>query len=507
MKVVQIEASPAPPQFNPLGGVAVIAKQHVGGDAGPQGAQDRVGRRPERAATTRSRTRTTLEEAARKPGQGRSQRRRLRRGRGRCREAHRGRVLHAAPRARDDGAAGGDARASPTASARSGVASSRRRPRATWSPSGSACQPTTSPCTSRCSAAGSDASPSPTSASRRRCCRRRWTASRSRSSWTRDDDLHNYYFHTVSVEHLEAGVDAQGKPVAWLHRTVAPTIISTFDAEAKQRSRPGNSAWASSTCRSRFPTSASRTRRRSRTRASAGSARSRTFRTRSRCSRSSAELAAAAGRDPKDYLLEVIGPRADRHAEDAGRHLESRRVARALSGGYRPPAARRGDWSRARRAGAEQLPKGSGLGIAAHYSFVSYVAAVVRGRGRRPRASSRFRASTSRSTAARPSIRIACARRWRAPASWAWASRRSARSRFKDGRAQQNNFDTYEVTRMSAAPREIRVHIVAAATTASRWAAWASPACRRFRLRCATRSSRRRASGSGELPIRDQLKV
>jgi len=40
--------------------------------------------------------------------------------------------------------------------------------------------------------------------------------------------------HTVSVEHLEAGLDAQGRPMAWLHRTVAPTIISTFDANAKQ---------------------------------------------------------------------------------------------------------------------------------------------------------------------------------------------------------------------------------------------------------------------------------
>src|SRR5678815_4764199 len=53
-------------------------------------------------------------------------------------------------------------------------------------------------------------------------------------TWTRDDDLHNSYYHTVSVEHLEAGVDAQGKPVAWLHRSVAPTIISTFDATANQ---------------------------------------------------------------------------------------------------------------------------------------------------------------------------------------------------------------------------------------------------------------------------------
>src|SRR5947208_22500 len=52
-------------------------------------------------------------------------------------------------------------------------------------------------------------------------------------TWTREDDLHNSYYHTVSVEHLEAGVDAQGKPVAWLHRSVAPTIISTFNPAAK----------------------------------------------------------------------------------------------------------------------------------------------------------------------------------------------------------------------------------------------------------------------------------
>jgi isoquinoline 1-oxidoreductase subunit beta len=31
---------------------------------------------------------------------------------------------------------------------------------------------------------------------------------------------------------------------------------------------------------------------------------------------------------------------------------------------------------------------------------------------------------------------------------------------FKDGRAQQDNFHTYEVTRMSGAPRDTRVHII-----------------------------------------------
>ena len=39
-------------------------------------------------------------------------------------------------------------------------------------------------------------------------------------TWTREDDLHNDYFHAVSAQHLEAGLDAQGKVVAWLHRSV-----------------------------------------------------------------------------------------------------------------------------------------------------------------------------------------------------------------------------------------------------------------------------------------------
>ena len=105
-------------------------------------------------------------------------------------------------------------------------------------------------------------------------------------TWTREDDLHNSYFHTVSAEHLEAGVDARGKPVAWLHRTVAPTS-SRPSMPRRSTSTRSSWAWASSTSRSRSPTSASRTRRRPRTRASAGSGRSRTFPTRSRSSRSS----------------------------------------------------------------------------------------------------------------------------------------------------------------------------------------------------------------------------
>ena len=52
-------------------------------------------------------------------------------------------------------------------------------------------------------------------------------------TWTREDDIHNDYFHTVSVERLEVALDASGKPTAWLHRTAAPTIASIFAEGAK----------------------------------------------------------------------------------------------------------------------------------------------------------------------------------------------------------------------------------------------------------------------------------
>ena len=47
-------------------------------------------------------------------------------------------------------------------------------------------------------------------------------------TWTRDDDIQHGYYHTVSVERLEAALDANGRPIAWLHRSVAPSIRSIF---------------------------------------------------------------------------------------------------------------------------------------------------------------------------------------------------------------------------------------------------------------------------------------
>ncbi len=46
--------------------------------------------------------------------------------------------------------------------------------------------------------------------------------------WTREDDIRHGFYHTVSVERIEAAIDEDGKVTGWRHRTVAPSIISTF---------------------------------------------------------------------------------------------------------------------------------------------------------------------------------------------------------------------------------------------------------------------------------------
>ncbi len=275
--------------------------------------------------------------------------------------------------------------------------------------------------------------------------------------WTRDDDLHNDYFHTVSVEHLEAGVDAKGLPVAWLHRTVAPTIVSTFDAEAKQEANWElgmgviNVPFAIPNIRIENPEAIAHTR--------IGWFRSvsnvpHAFAVQSFV----AELAAAAGRDPKDFLLEVIGPARVVNPQmlaDTWNHGESPERYPVDTGRLRAVtelAAKEAGWGRA-------LPKGSGLGIAAHYSFVSYVAVVMevavdaKGEVTIPRVDIAIDCgATVNPDRIRAQMQGACVMGVGAATVGAIT--------FKDGRAQQDNFHQYEVTRMPAAPREIRVHIV-----------------------------------------------
>jgi len=115
-------------------------------------------------------------------------------------------------------------------------------------------------------------------------------------------------------------------------------------------------------------------------------------------------------------------------------------------------AAKEAGWGR-------KLPKGRGLGIAAHYSFVSYVASVVEvavdkdGVVSIPRVDIAVDCgATVNPDRVRAQMQGACVM----GVSVATLGEMS----FKDGRAVQDNFNTYEITRMAAAPKEIRVHII-----------------------------------------------
>ena len=57
-----------------------------------------------------------------------------------------------------------------------------------------------------------------------------------RVQFTREDDVRHDYVNTVSTNLLTAGLDTNGKVIAWRHRTAFPSISSLFGGPA----RPGN---------------------------------------------------------------------------------------------------------------------------------------------------------------------------------------------------------------------------------------------------------------------------
>jgi isoquinoline 1-oxidoreductase beta subunit len=277
-------------------------------------------------------------------------------------------------------------------------------------------------------------------------------------TWMREDDLqHHSYYHTVSAEHLEAGVDARGKPVAWLHRSVAPSLIAIFNPDQKNEHEIElgmgviNVPFAIPNVRIENPEATAHTR--------IGWFRSvsnipHAFAVQSFV----AELAAAAGRDPKDFLLEVIGPSrwvSPETLKDTWNHGESPERYPVDTGRLRrvvQTVAREARWGRT-------LPKGRGLGIAAHYSFVTYVAAVVEVAV----------SDQGELTIPRVDIAVDCGAtvnpdRVRAQMEGACVMGVGVATlgeiSFKGGRVEQSNFHDYAVTRMAEAPREIRVHIL-----------------------------------------------
>jgi len=279
-------------------------------------------------------------------------------------------------------------------------------------------------------------------------------------TWTREDDLHHDFLHTVSMERLQAAQDAKGKTTAWLHRSAAPTILSTFAPDPKQEApfEQGmgliNVPFEIPNLRIENPSATAHTR--------IG-----WFRSVSNVPHAFAvqcfvaELAAAAGRDHRDYLLELLGPgqRLDPATlKDSWNYGESPKLYPFDTGRLRSvieTATREAGWG---RKFSQADGKRRALGLAAHYSFVSYAAAVVevevgkRGELVIPRVDIAFDCG--------PTVypdRIRSQLEGAAVMGVSLAT--SGEITFKNGRAQQDNFHTYQVTRINEAPRDVRVHL------------------------------------------------
>jgi isoquinoline 1-oxidoreductase subunit beta len=279
-------------------------------------------------------------------------------------------------------------------------------------------------------------------------------------TWTRDDDLRHDYLHTVSVERLEAGLDDKGKPTAWRHRSAFPSIGTLFGPPAmpilsaiERGMGLANLPFAIPNIRAELADTPEHTR--------IGWFRSvaniqHAFAIQSFV----AELAAAAGRDPKDYLLELIGPPrklAPPSLGDGWNHGENPALYPLDTGRLRgviERVAQEIGWGR-------QLPARRGLGIAGHYSFVSYVAV----------AAEVEVGTDGKLTIPRVDLAVDCGpqvnpERIRSQMEGAVVMGVSLATlgeiTFKNGQVEQSNFDGFEVTRIDAAPRDIRIHLLPA---------------------------------------------
>jgi isoquinoline 1-oxidoreductase subunit beta len=279
--------------------------------------------------------------------------------------------------------------------------------------------------------------------------------------WTREDDIAHDYFHTVSYERIDAGLDENSKVIAWRHRSVAPTILSIFAPDPKHEApfelgmglvdNPFNIA---------------------NLRCENGEAEAHTrigwFRSVSNIPHAfavqsmAAELAAATRRDPKDMLLELIGPPRVLDARKFGAVTDFWNYGDPVStypidtGRLRnvvEVVAEKSDW------GKRSMAPRHGLGIAVHRSFLTYVATVVEA------------AVDEKGNLTVPNVWtaidcgfVANPERLRAQveggAVMGLALAKWGEISFKNGRAQQSNYDKYRVTRINESPPRTEVIIV-----------------------------------------------
>jgi isoquinoline 1-oxidoreductase subunit beta len=273
--------------------------------------------------------------------------------------------------------------------------------------------------------------------------------------WTREDDLQFDYFHAPSAQYLKAAVGANGLPTAWLQRTAFPPIGSTFD----EKEQYGGFQVGMGFTDIPYPIANLRVENNP----APSNVRIGWLRSVAHIHHAFAvqsftdELAALAKADRVEYLLKMIGqPRViDLAAEgakgarqDPAHPFDTARLRRVIE-----LVAEKSGW------GKKTAVAGRGYGIAAHHSFLSYIAAVVevevnaRGQVKIPRVDIAVDAGTIVS----PDRVVA---QFEGAAVFGTSIALLSEMTATGGTIDQTNFANYVLARQDNAPRETHVHVV-----------------------------------------------
>jgi len=275
--------------------------------------------------------------------------------------------------------------------------------------------------------------------------------------WTREDDIKFDYYNAVASMYMKAALGANGKPTAWLQRSVFPPITSIFDVNAVYGD-PAHLQQGWTDIPYDLPN----------LRVENGPAKAHVrigwLRSVANIYHAFAvqcftdELAHAAGRDQVDYLLDLIGePRTidfkGVEYPNYGASLEAYPWETGRLRWVTEMVAEKSGW------GKRKHSKGSGVGIAAHKSFLTYVATVVevevddQGQVRIPRVDTVLDAGL----VVNPEATRA---QFEGAAVFGTSVVRSGEITATKGAIDQSNFQDYPVARIGEVPAQTNVYIV-----------------------------------------------
>ncbi len=265
--------------------------------------------------------------------------------------------------------------------------------------------------------------------------------------WTREDDMQHGFYRPASYHHFSGALDAKGNLAVWKHFQTSTSIEAMWNPkgeEAPEKSEFATAAfipYQTPNYRIEYTLAKSSVPRawwRSVEHSTSG------FVVESFVD----ELANAAGADPLEFRLRLIGD--DRKVPDFTNPKEGKPLDTARLKGVLRLAAEKADWGK-------PLPQGVFRGIAGYYSFESYTAAVVEASV--DAGTVKVRRVVYAVDCGRPINPEGVRAQVESAAIYGLSATLHDAITIKGGRVEQSNFNDYAMPRMSGTPKT-EVHVI-----------------------------------------------